>query len=299
MIATAPVCVWPVGAELGEGPIWHAREEMLYFVDIKGGAIHRCAADGSRRQSWAAPRAPGFIVPCEDGDFVCGLQGGLYRFNPAAGSFSLIQAVETDLPGNRLNDGFVDGRGRLWFGSMDNAEEQPSGALYRWESPRGLSPQDRDYVITNGSAVSPDGRTLYHTDTLARTIYAFDLDDAGMLSRKRVFANIEGSGYPDGMAVDAEGYVWIALFGGWRIERFSPAGILMEAVQLPCANVTKLAFGGQDLRTVHVTTAWKGLSPDERRQQPLAGGLFSFVAGTPGLAQHHLITKQSTTEVEK
>jgi len=98
----------------------------------------------------------------------------------------------------------VGNAGRLWFGSMDNAEEQPSGALYRWESPRGLSPQDRGYVITNGPAVSPDGRTLYHTDTLARTIYAFDLDDAGMLSRKRVFANIEGSGYPDGMAVDAE-----------------------------------------------------------------------------------------------
>jgi len=289
-----PVCVWPVGAQLGEGPVWHTRDQAIYFVDIKGGAIHRCAADGSRRQSWTAPAAPGFILPCDDGDFVCGLQGGLHRFSADSGAFSLLQPVEQDLPGNRLNDGYVDACGRLWFGSMDNGENQPGGVLYRWDAARGLAPQDRGYVITNGPAMSPDGKILYHTDTLQRTIYAFDVDATGTLSRKRVLATIDGTGYPDGMAVDAEGYLWVALFGGWRIERFSPTGGLVGIIPFPCANVTKLTFGGDDLRTVHVTTAWKGLPPQERVQQTLAGGLFSFRADTPGLAQHHL-----STEVQK
>lgn len=294
MTTPLPACVWPVGAQLGEGPLWHARDQAVYFVDIKGGAIHRCAADGSRRQSWTAPSAPGFILPCDDSGFICGLQDGLYRFSADSGAFSLLQRVEQDLPENRLNDGYVDADGRLWFGSMDNGENRSSGVLYRWDAVHGLASQDHGYVITNGPAMSPDGKILYHTDTLQRTIYAFDVDATGTLSRKRVFTTIDGAGYPDGMAVDANGYLWVALFGGWRIERFSPNGGLVDTIPFPCANITKLTFGGDDMRTVHVTTAWKGLSPQERAQQTLAGGLFSFRADTPGLAQHHL-----STEVQK
>jgi sugar lactone lactonase YvrE len=111
------------------------------------------------------------------------------------------------------------------------------------------------------------------------------VSEEGTLSRKRTFAAISGDGYPDGMAVDADGFVWIALFGGWRIERYSPDGKLVEQVRFPCANVTKLAFGGDDLRTVYVSTAWKGLSSEARRQQPLAGGLFSFRSPTRGQPQ--------------
>jgi xylono-1,5-lactonase len=189
------------------------------------------------------------------------------------------------MPGNRLNDGFVDPSGHLWFGSMDDGEEQPDGSLYRVSDDGKLVIQDSGYVITNGPALSPDGRTLYHGDTLRRVVYAFDVSDDGTLSRKRTFAYISGDGYPDGMAVDADGFVWIALFGGWRIERFSPDGKRVEQVPFPCANVTKLAFGGDDLRTAYVSTAWKGLSEKERLQQPLAGGLFSFRSPTPGQPQ--------------
>lgn len=290
MSAAAPICVWAVGAELGEGPVWHAAERAFYFVDIKGRAIHRCDADGKHRQSWHTPRQPGFVLPCDDGSLLCGMQGGLYQFDPDAGMFTLLQAVEEDRPGNRLNDGFIDHRGRLWFGTMDDGEKNPSGALYCYDR-RILSEQDRNYIITNGPAMSPDGKTLYHTDTLLRTVYAFDVDAAGNLSGKRPFIAIDGSGYPDGMAVDAEGCLWIALFGGWRIERFLPSGELIGVLPFPCANITKLAFGGADLQTVQVTTAWKGLSSAERLKQPLAGGLFSFRADTPGLAQHHLLTE--------
>jgi len=290
MSAPAPICVWPVGAELGEGPVWHAAQQAFYFVDIKGGALHRCDADGGHRRNWSTPRQPGFVLPCDDGNLLCGMQGGLYQFHPNAGSFTLLQPVEEDLPGNRINDGFADQRGRLWFGTMDDAEKNPTGSLYR-RAHGILNKQDDNYVITNGPAMSPDGKTLYHTDTLLRTVYAFDVDAAGNLSGKRPFIVIDGSGYPDGMAVDAEGCLWIALFGGWRIERFLPSGELIGVLPFPCANITKLAFGGADLQTVHVTTAWKDLSSAERLQQPLAGGLFSFRADTPGLAQHHLLTE--------
>jgi sugar lactone lactonase YvrE len=280
-----PACVWPVNAELGEGPLWQAAENAVYFVDIKGRHIHRLTVDTGETQTWRAPDQPGFVAPLGDQSFVCGLPGGLHRFDAGSGQFSKLKDVEAHLPGNRLNDGFVDASGRLWFGSMDDAEEQPSGALYRVDDAGEVVAQDDDYVITNGPAMSPDGRTLYHNDTMRRVVYAFDVSEDGTLSGKRIFAAISGDGHPDGMAVDADGFVWVALFGGWRIERFSPDGTLVEQVPFPCANVTKLAFGGDDLQTVYASTAWKGLTPAERERQPLAGGLFSFRAPVPGQPQ--------------
>jgi sugar lactone lactonase YvrE len=279
------MCVWPVGAELGEGPLWQAAENAVYFVDVKGRRIHRLSVATGEQQTWQAPDQPGFIAPLGDAAFVCGLPGGLYRFDATTAQLSKLVDVEPHLPGNRLNDGFVDARGRLWFGSMDDAEQAPSGTLYRVNESGAAIAQDDDYVITNGPAMSPDGRTLYHNDTTRRVVYAFDVADDGTLSGKRIFAAISGDGHPDGMAVDAEGFLWVALFGGWRIERYSPAGELVDQVPLPCANVTKLAFGGDDLQTVYVSTAWKGLTAVERQHQPQAGGLFTFRAPVPGQAQ--------------
>src|SRR5439155_17098095 len=127
--------------------------------------------------------------------------------------------VEADQPGNRFNDGFVDSEGRLWFGSMDDSEGEKTGALYRFDG-KHVVRMDDGYIITNGPAVSPDGRTLYHTDTLDKQVYAFDLSADGALSNKRTFVEIADGGYPDGMAVDAEGHLWVCTFGGWRIDRF-------------------------------------------------------------------------------
>jgi sugar lactone lactonase YvrE len=288
MTSHQPVCLWEVGAELGEGPIWHAPTRTVYFVDIKGRHIHRCAEDGTERRTWDAPQQTGFIVPIADGGFVCGMQDGLYRFSEESGEFSLIRKVESDIPSNRLNDGFVDAHGGVWFGSMDDGESRSSGSLYHVGQAGGMQILDRDYVITNGPAISPDGKTLYHTDTLKKQVYAFDILSTGELARKRLFVAIQGSGYPDGMAVDADGCVWIALFGGSRIERYAATGERVGSIAFPCSNITKLAFGGDDLRTAYVTTAWKGLSSEERERQPLAGGLFSFRADTPGLAQQNV-----------
>ena len=277
-------CIWPIGAELGEGPVWVASERAVYFVDIKGLYIHRLATETDVRTSWPTPAQTGFIVPARGGGFVCGLLGGLHRFDPAVGTFSPLAPVEADRPGNRINDGFVDHSGRLWFGTMDDGESETTGSLYTWAGQGEPLRKDSGYAIPNGPAVSPDGRTLYHTDSAAKTIYAFDLAPSGAISGKRVFARTDDS-HPDGMAVDAAGALWVALFGGWRIERYSPGGEVIGSIALPCANVTKLAFGGDDLRTVYATTARLHLSPADRTAQPLAGGLFTFAVDTPGLPQ--------------
>ena len=278
-----PACIWDAGAHLGEGALWHAATSSVYFVDIKGRRIHRCAADGTGRRSWDAPGQPGFVVPASDGGLVCALEDGLYRLDEERGQFTLLRRIEQDLPGNRFNDGYVDGGGNLWFGSMDDAQAEATGSLYRLDRHGTLARADAGYIIANGPAISPDGRTLYHTDTPLRRVYAFDLRPDGVLSGKRVFLQLPQGSRPDGMAVDSEGHLWIALFGGGRIERYSAAGRLAGTVRFPCTNITKLAFGGADLRTAYVTTAWKGLTPEERREQPLAGGLFAFRVDTPGL----------------
>lgn len=289
-IGSDPTVVWEVQATLGEGVLWDAARQQVWFVDIKGKRLHRCAADGSDQRSWDAPGQVSFVVRASDGGLVVSLEDGLYRFMEESGEFLPFVKVEADQPDNRFNDGFVDADGRLWFGSMDDGEKAETGVLYRFDG-RQVVRMDDGYIITNGPAVSPDGRTLYHTSTLAKEVYAFDLAPDGSLSNKRLFASITDGGHPDGMAVDAEGHVWIAVFRGWRIERRDPSGRKVGELRFPCSNITKLAFAGDDLRTVYATTARKGLSKEELAQQPLAGALFTFRAETAGLP-HHVVRLQ-------
>jgi sugar lactone lactonase YvrE len=284
--------VCQVGAELGEGPVWVERDAALWFVDIKARRAHRWHPGRRELRFWAAPEQPGFLAPLRGGGFIVGLKTGLQRFDPATSEFVHLVTVEPNRPANRLNDGSVSPEGELWFGSMHDPEAEPTGALYRLNADGRCVCLDEGYVITNGPAFSPDGRTFYHTDTTKRTVYAFDRPDPHTLLNKRIFVRVEdGAGHPDGTTVDQEGCVWIALWGGSAVRRYSPEGKILATVRLPCANVTKIAFGGPDLRTAYVTTAWKGLTPEQRAAQPLAGDLFSFAAPAPGLrpAEVHLI----------
>lgn len=275
-------CVWPVAAVLGEGPMWSAEDCTLWFVDIKGSRIHSYNERSGATCSFATPEFAAFVCRDAAGGMVCGLRSGLYRFAPVTGRFELIVAVDGGHPANRLNDGYVDAAGRLWFGTMDNDERAPTGSLYRFAGNR-LRRMDAGYVITNGPAMSPDGRVLYHVDTQQRRVYAFDVDAAGELANKRVFTTVhEPVVYPDGPAVDAAGNVWIAMFGGWEVRCYSPAGELLRSIALPVAKCTKVAFGGEDLRTLYITTASVGLSAEQRARQPLAGGLFRTRVAVPG-----------------
>lgn len=283
-MTTEVECVWDLKATLGEGPLWSAAERALWFVDIKSDRIHRYAAATGETKSFATPPHPGFIVADGQGGFIIGLQAGLHRFDPAAGAFALLHEVEPHLPANRLNDGAIDPSGRLWFGSMDNGERAKTGSLYRLDAD-GPKAVDGGIAITNGPCFSPDGKILYHTETRTRTIYAFDVADDGGLSGKRAWITIEdGAGHPDGSVTDGEGCVWVALYGGWAARRYAPDGRLISTQAFPCANITKLAFGGPDLKTVYATTAHWGLSAASRAEQPLAGGLFCFQSDVAGLA---------------
>ena len=277
-----PEVVAPVGAMLGEGPVWIG--DALWFVDIKAPCVYRRDGDG-RVTRWAAPAPVGWVMPVAGGGLVAGLKTGVHRFDPDEGSFSAWIEVEPGLPDNRLNDAVVGPDGALWFGSMDDREAQASGRFYRLLDGRVSDTGLPAAVVTNGPAISPDGRTLYVTDTFAGTIGRAEVGDDGSLGPLRPFVTIDkGLGYPDGPTVDADGCIWTGLFGGWSARRYDPAGALIETVRFPVANVTKIAFGGPGLRTAYATTAKHALDAAALDAQPLAGHLFAFDAGVAGVA---------------
>ena len=279
-------CVWPLAAKLGEGPAWSVPEAALWFVDIKSRKIHRFDPSTGEKRSWDAPDQVTFVLPRTDGAHIVGLPGKLARFDSVTGNFETLRTLEPSYPRNRTNDACIDAAGQLWFGTMDDGCTEAHGALYSWNGAGAPVLHDDGYVISNGPAFSPDGRTLYHTDTVRRTIYRFDVAPDGSVSGKRNFVEIEdGAGAPDGSVVDAEGCVWVALYGGWGVRRYSPRGELLQTVTFPCANVTKMAFGGPDLKTAFATTAAQELTAGELAKQPLAGGLFAFDVDVPGIAQ--------------
>jgi sugar lactone lactonase YvrE len=287
MIELEARAVATVGAELGEGPVWVERDRTLWFTDIKAPRAYRYDPANGALNHWDAPGQVGWVLPSADGDYLAGLQSGIHRFDPAIG-FTPLVAVEPEWPGNRANDATVDPAGRLWFGTMDDGEKQPNGHIYRADG-RGIARLVDGISITNGPAVSPDGRTLYYNDTIGGLIYAADLDGEGTPTNTRVFARIDpADGHPDGPVVDAEGHLWVGLFGGWSVRRYAPDGTHVATVRFPVANITKVAFGGPDRRTAFATTAKLNLSAEARAGQTLAGDLFAFDPGVAGQASHEV-----------
>ena len=279
-----PRPVWELEAELGEGPVWVERDQALWFVDIKKQQICRYDPEDGSRRSWDSPEQVGFILPAEGGGFVAGLQSGLHHFDEQSGTFRLIVEVEPEIPTNRINDGASDASGRLWFGTMDNGEKKKSGAFYCYRDGRLTRTKLDGIAITNGPAVSPDGKLLYYVDTLKGTIDVADIRDDGSLANLRLFVRIDPrDGHPDGPTIDSNGYLWISLYAGWEARRYAPTGELVETVRFPVANITKIAFGGEGLRTAFATTARQLLSADDIAKQPLAGALFEFIANVPGV----------------
>lgn len=283
-MAVEPSLALELEAQLGEGPVWVERDRALWFVDIKSQLVHRFDPRSRALESWKAPEQVSFIFPAERGGFIAGLQSGIFHFDETDGSFELVAEVEKEKPGNRLNDGVVDPEGRLWFGTMDNKEKAKSGAFYSFVDGRVQPTELQGIAITNGPTVSPDGRLLYFVNTLKGTIEQADIRGDGSLGERRPFVRIDPrEGHPDGPTTDSEGCVWIALYAGWEARRYSPAGELIETVRFPVSNITKLAFGGGDLKTAFATTARQLLTEQDIAKQPLIGDLFTFEAAVPGI----------------
>lgn len=277
--------VWDVEAQLGEGALWDERDDGLWFTDIKRRKVYRYDPATGERREWPAPEQVGFVVPASSGGFIAGLHSGLHRFDPQSGAFELLVEVEPDRPDNRLNDAVVDPEGRLWFGTMHDGESDRSGAFYCFHRGELRRTSLTGICITNGPAVSPDGTRLYWVDTRRGTIGECAIRDDGTLGESAELIRIPpAEGHPDGPTVDSDGCIWIGLYAGWEARRYSPRGELLESVRFPVANITKVAFGGADLKSGFATSARQHLGEQELAKQPDAGGLFEFRADTPGVA---------------
>ncbi len=279
-------CVLPLAAELGEGPLYVPAQDRLLFVDLKRCTLHAWDAATQQHRSWTLPDYICWLVPRRDGDgFMAGLRDSVVRLwlEPALRIEPVARVVD-GAAGQRLNDAKVDARGRLWLGSMHNSDyRQSAGKLFRLDPDLRLAVADEGYHICNGPTFAPDGGTLYHSDSFLDVTYRYALAADGSLGPREVWRRYTDGGSPDGMQADSEGGIWVALWGGKRVCRFSPAGALLAEVPLPTSHPASLAFGGDDLRTLYITTAREGLSAAQLAQEPLAGAVFSARIDVPGL----------------
>jgi D-xylonolactonase len=275
---------------LGEGLLWSHSRQALMFVDIHGQRILQLTLSTGQLQEWATPQRVGWLIPrAHHSGFVAGFQQG-FALVDLADTLSLTWLARpfgNEQAFMRLNDAKADAQGRIWAGCLNNEDEsQAIGKLYCLNTAGELQTVDEGYCVPNGPAISPDGSVLLHTDSARRTIYAFDLDGAqSTVSNKRVwrvFAQDEG--YPDGMNFDAQGCVWIAHWGAGCVSQFSMGGELLQRFKLPVSNATSVAFGGDGLSRLFVTTARQGLSEAQLALEPLAGAVFEIEGhGAQGL----------------
>ena len=266
---------------LGEGPLWHAQEGALYWVDILGQRVNRLRLADGAVDSWAMPEMVGWLIARRDAPgFLAGLQSGVKAVAFAPFAVTPFADLVDEPAANRMNDAKADAQGRLWAGTMPVSCDCPTGSLYRLDG-EGLTVVDSGYHIANGPAISPDGRWLFHTNTFLREIYRFPLHDDGTLGPRTLWLRFEDRwGHPDGMTFDAEGGLWIAHWGGARVSRFDAQGRVERSRTLPATQITSMAFAGEGLDRLFVTSAGDGV--DEAH----GGDLFEVDPGVRGLAPH-------------
>jgi sugar lactone lactonase YvrE len=278
---------------LGESPLWHPSEQVLYWCDIPGHALNRFDPASGEHQRWPFDTDVACCAPLMEGGLLLALRSGLVRFDTVTGeSRSLLSELPYDPKTERFNDGKADAQGRLWVGTIDERRE-PKAALYRYADGK-LDKMADKITVSNGLAWSPDARTMYWADTKAHTVFAFDFERAGgAITRQRMFAQFPVKtanqdlftygGRPDGAAMDSEGHYWVAMFEGARLLRFAPDGTLVQEIALPVRCPTMPCFGGADLKTLYITTAREKRPADELAREPLAGCVLQLHVDVPGL----------------
>jgi sugar lactone lactonase YvrE len=279
---------------LGESPLWHPVEQVLYWCDIPGHALNRFDPRTGTHTRWPFDTDVACCAPLVDGGLLLALRSGLARFDPAS---RRRDALDLPLPYDpkveRFNDGKADPQGRFWVGTIYEPRDPPRAALYRLAGGT-LDRMAGDITVSNGLAWSPDARTLYWSDTKAHVTYALDFEPSdGGLSNRRVFTQwpvkrpdqdlATYGGRPDGAAMDSEGHYWCAMFEGARVLRLSPAGRVVQEVKLPVRCPTMPCFGGADLKTLYITTGRENRPADELAREPLAGCVLQLRVDVPGL----------------
>ncbi|BBK38618.1 gluconolactonase [Allostella sp. ATCC 35155] len=281
-------CAVEAGDLLGETPIWCPRTRALWWIDIERPCLHRFdPATAEHRARPVQATWLGSLALRRAGGFLVATGSSLAALDPDTGRLAHFAAIEDEAIGNRLNDGRADAAGRFWIGSMDLALHRPQAAFYCVHPDGRVVRQHDGVIVTNTVAITPDQRTLYVSDTRRFVVWAYDLDaEAGTLSRRRVHIDHTATGdRPDGACVDADGCLWIAMFGGGRIVRHAPDGRVDRVIPLPVTNPTCLAFGGDDYRTLYVTTARKFLGDATLAVEPWAGALLALEPGPRGLPE--------------
>ena len=277
----------PATAFLGEGPVWLAAERKLAFVDILAPAIIIADPQDGSFQVKPMPELVGAVVPRRRGGFLAAMQTGLKAVDLDSGAVGAIASPEAGKPGNRFNDGKCDRRGRFWGGTLAIDATPGHGSLYRLDADGRCALMDQGFHIANGLGWSPDDRLFYFTDSGTRRIYVYDFDpDTGAIENRRHFVEVpEGVGVPDGLTVDAEGFVWSAHWDGWCVTRYDPDGKVDRVINVPVPRPTSCAFGGPDLATLYVTSARIRLSAQQLAEAPLSGSVFAIQAGMRGLPE--------------
>ena len=267
---------------LGEGPIWSPTEQALFWVDILGQRLNRLRLADDSVTSWALPEMTGWVIERRAAPgFVAGTKAGIATLTLDPVTVTLLAAPEPDLPLNRLNDAKADAAGRLYFGTMPMACDTPTGSLYRYDPDSTLTRLDSGYSVANGPAISTDGSTLFHTDSVAGRIYRFAVHPDGSLGPRALFRQFgRGEGSPDGMTFDAQGGLWVACWGAGRVVRLLPDASIDAVIALPASQTSSVCFAGDRLDRMFVTSASDGV------EEAAGGALFEVTSGRTGLPAH-------------
>jgi sugar lactone lactonase YvrE len=271
---------------LGEGPQWNAARQELHWIDGWKPHLWRWRWGSQAAEAWPLQRPPAAVLPLDDGRVVVAFRARIGIADRFGETLRDLELPGLELGDERFNDAKVDARGRLWIGTLDRRLARPIGRLYRIDD-ESVTAMDQGFALSNGIAWSPDGSTLYFSESMERVVhrYAFDLP-SGTIRRREPLLRVEGPpAKTDGLTVDAEGGIWCAIFGGGRIERRRPDGSLDRVVDVPVSNPTSCMFGGPDLRTLFVTTARYGVAPADLPRQPLAGNVLALDVGVQGLPE--------------
>lgn len=267
-------------ATLGEGPAWDSKTQTLYWLDILEKRIYADTRILAQLDDLVC-----CIVPRKNGNLLLGTRLGFADLNPDTVQLTVLAALDSELPTNRLNDGKCDPAGRLLAGTMDMNEKDPNGALYSFDGKNSTRLLDK-VTISNGLAWSVDHKTFYYIDTPTREVKAFDYDLAtGQIANPRVAIHIpESLGWPDGMTSDTAGNLWIALWGGAQITKWNPStGKLLEQIPVPALQTSSCVFGGKDMNELYITSARKSMSETDLKKYPLSGGLFKVITNVVGM----------------